>query len=94
MTSAAHGSTKPAPGVTTTRPATRPVLAPTSVGRPVCTRSTASHETMPAALAVTVLRMASAATASALNSLPPLKPNQPNQSKPAPSATNGTLCGR
>ena len=29
-----------------------------------------------------------------LRLLPPLKPNQPNQSRPAPSATNGTLCGR
>src|SRR5262249_278018 len=26
--------------------------------------------------------------------LPALKPNQPNQSSPAPSRTNGTLCGR
>ena len=42
---AAHGSTKPAAGVMTTRPATRPVAAPTSVGLPMRMRSTSIQET-------------------------------------------------
>ena len=29
----------------------------------------------------------------AASALPALKPNQPNHSRPAPSRTNGTLCG-
>ena len=88
MTTAAQGSTKPAPGVTTTRPATRPVHAPTRVGLPVATRSTTIQEARPAALETTELRMVRAATPSAA------KPNQPNQRSVAPRATNGTLWGR
>ena len=55
MTIAAQGSTKPAAGVMTTRPATRPVAAPTSVGLPTFTRSTIIQETSAAPEATTVL---------------------------------------
>ena len=44
-----------------------------------------------ASIVVTNARPAIGLAASAL---PALKPNQPNQSRPAPSSTNGTLCGR
>ncbi len=91
---AAHGATKPAAGVMTTRPATRPVAAPTNVGLPTRKRSTASHDSSAAALAATVFSIARAATPSAANSLPALKPNQPNHSSVAPSTTKGTLWGR
>ena len=91
---AAHGSTKPAAGVMTTRPATRPVAAPTSVGLPMRTRSTSIQEASAAPDAATVLTSASAATPSAANSEPALNPNQPNHRSVAPRATYGTLCGR
>jgi hypothetical protein len=41
-----------------------------------------------------VLTKAIEVTPSTVSSEPALKPNQPNHSRPAPSATNGTLCGR
>ena len=94
IAAAAHGSTKPAAGVMTTSPATKPVAAPTSVGLPTRTRSTASHETSAALDAAAVFTSASAATPSGANSEPALKPNHPNHRSVAPSATNGTLWGR
>ena len=94
MTTAAHGSTNPAAGVMTTRPATSPVAAPTSVGLPARARSMSIHDTSPAPDATTVFTSASAATPSGANSEPALKPNQPNHKSVAPNATNGTLCGR
>ena len=94
MTTAAHGSTKPAAGVITTRPATKPVAAPTSVGLPARTRSMSIQDTSAAPDAATVFASASAATPSGANSEPALKPNHPNHRSVAPSATNGTLWGR
>ena len=94
MTTAAHGSTKPAAGVMTTKPATKPVAAPTSVGLPTFARSTTIQETSAAPEATTVFTKAKAATPSAANSEPALKPNQPNHRSVAPKATKGTLCGR
>ena len=67
---AAHGSTKPAAGVMATRPATKPVHAPTSVGLPTRIRSTSIHDNMPAAEATIVLSNARAATPSAANCQP------------------------
>src|SRR5258706_12584666 len=93
MMTAAQGGTYPAAGVTVARPATAPVSAPVTLG--LCSRHqvSASQVTIAAAAAVFVLTKATAASPLAASALPPLKPNQPNQSKPAPSATNGTLCG-
>ena len=95
MTSEAHAATKPAAGVITTRPATRPVQAPTSVACPVTILSTTIHESMAAAEAATVFTSAMPATPSSMASAEPaLKPSQPNHRRPAPSATKGTLCAR
>ena len=41
-----------------------------------------------------MLRKAKPASWLAPSAEPALKPNQPNHSSPAPSITNGTLCGR
>ena len=46
------------------------------------------------AVATCVLVKASAARPLAASAEPALKPNQPNHSRPAPSMTNGRLCGR
>src|SRR5215831_714611 len=92
MTTAAHGGTYPAAGVTVARPATAPVSAPVMLGLPSRHHASASQVTIPAAAAVLVFTKATAATPLAASALPPLKPNQPNQSSPAPSATKGMLC--
>ena len=45
-------------------------------------------------MATWVFMKATDAWAFAASADPALKPNQPNHSRPAPSRTNGTLCGR
>src|SRR5947209_6061234 len=92
-TTAAHGWMKPQAGVMATRPATAPEEAPTIVGFPLI-HSTMIQPSRAAAVATWVLTNATAVTPSAVSSEPALNPNQPNHSRPAPSATNGTLCGR
>src|SRR3954466_10909525 len=87
------GLTKPAAGVTATRPTTIAVAAPTAVGLPERMMSSTGHATRgPAAPSILVTK-ASPAIGLAANALPELNPNHPNQSRPAPSSTNGTLCG-
>src|SRR5262245_11499130 len=90
---AAQGAMKPQAGVIATRPATAPDEAPTRVGLPSRIHSTSSQPSSAAAVATWVLTNATAAVLSAVSSEPALKPNQPNHSRPAPRATNGTLCG-
>ena len=80
-------------GVIATRPATAPEEAPTRVGLPFLIHSTMIQPSSAAAVATWVLTNAIAVMPSAVSSEPALKPNQPNHSRPAPSATNGTLCG-
>src|SRR6201999_1131017 len=64
------------------------------VGRPFLrAHSTMIQPRKPAAVATWVFTNASAVRLSAVSSEPALNPNQPNHSRPAPSATNGTLCG-
>src|SRR3954453_16507601 len=92
--SALIGEMKPAAGVTATSPTTIAVAAPTLVGLPVRTTSTMVHTTRGAAGASIVAPTARPAIGPAASPLPALNPNQPNQSSPAPSSTNGTLCGR
>src|SRR5262245_25125135 len=87
------GLTKPAAGVTATRPTTMAVAAPTAVGFPDRIISRNVHATSVAAGANIVVTNASPAMGLAARALPELKPNQPNQRRPAPSRTNGTLCG-
>src|SRR5215469_2378573 len=90
---AAYGWMKPQHGVIATRPATAPDEAPTSVGLPSRSHSTMIQPSSAAAVATWVFTKATAVIPSVVTSEPALKPNQPNHSRPAPGATNGTLCG-
>src|SRR3954462_14992850 len=87
------GLMNPAAGVTATRPTTIAVAAPTAVGLPERIMSRKVQTTSVAAGASMVVTNARPAIGLAASALPALKPNQPNQSSPAPSSTNGTLCG-
>src|SRR6478752_9176230 len=81
-------------GVIATRPATALDAAPTLVGRPSRIISTTNHANSAAAVANWVFMNAIPDRLFAASADPALNPNQPNQSNPAPSRTNGTLCGR
>src|ERR671910_2530205 len=88
------GPTKPAAGVTATRPTTIAVAHPTAVGLPERIMSRKVQTTSVAAGASIVVTNARPAIGLAATALPALKPNHPNQSRPAPRSTVGTLCGR
>ena len=94
MTTAAHGSTNPAAGVMTTRPATSPVAAPTSVGLPA--RATLDehprHEPCARRHHGVHERKRRHAVGGELGAR--IEADQPNHKSVAPNATNGTLCGR
>ena len=83
-----------------TRPTTIAVAAPTAVALPPRAMSRIDHIVSVAAGASIVVTKASDALLNmplalpAAMALPALKPNQPNHRRPAPSSTNGTLCGR
>lgn len=94
MRRAERGETKPAAGVTATRPTTMAVAAPTAVALPVRRRSRRVQTRRVAAGASMVFAKARAAEALAARALPPLKPNQPNQRRAAPRRVKGTLWGR
>src|ERR1041384_940863 len=87
------GLTKPAAGVMATRPTTMAVAAPTAVGLPDRNASRNVHITSVAAGASIVVTNARPAMPLDAPALPALNPNHPNQRRPAPSSTNGTLCG-
>jgi hypothetical protein len=87
------GLMKPAAGVIATRPTTIAVAAPTAVALPDRITSRNVQTTSVAAGASIVVMNARPAMGLAASALPALKPNHPNQSRPAPSRTNGTLCG-
>src|SRR5215211_2122200 len=87
------GLTNPAAGVMATRPTTMAVAAPTAVGFPERVTSNSVQTTSVAAGASIVVTKARPAIGLAPSALPALNPNQPNHSRPAPSSTNGTLCG-
>src|SRR3984957_13392622 len=57
-------------------------------------RSTSSQASIAVAVAIVVVMNVDPATPLALVADPALNPYQPNHSNPAPSITNGTLCGR
>src|SRR4029453_19677196 len=88
------GLTNPAHGVIATRPATAPDAAPSVVALPSRSFSTPIQASSAVAVAVLVFTNAYPASWLAPSADPALKPNQPNHSSPAPSSTNGTLCGR
>src|ERR1700759_1216310 len=81
-------------GVIQTRPATMPEAAPSVVAWPSRIRSVSSQKSMAVAVAIVVVMNVDAATPLELVAEPALNPYQPNHSRPAPSITNGTLCGR
>jgi hypothetical protein len=84
----------PAQGVIATSPATAPEAAPSVVALPSRSFSTPIQASSAAAVAVLVFTNAYPASWLAPSAEPALNPNQPNHSNPAPSSTNGTLCGR
>src|SRR5918994_6030977 len=87
------GLTKPAAGVTATRPTTMAVAQPTAVGLPERIMSRNVQTTSVAAGANIVVTKARPAIGLAATALPALNPNHPNHRSPDPSSTNGTLCG-
>src|ERR1700730_2678068 len=81
-------------GVMATSPATMPDAAPSVVACPSRIRSVSSQASMAVAVAIVVAMNVDPAEPLELVADPALNPNQPNHSNPAPSITNGTLCGR
>src|ERR1035437_3550673 len=87
ITNAPGMPTNPAAGVIATKPATAPVLTPTTVGLLSINQSIMNHVKAAAAAAICVTIRAFPASPSAASPLPALNPNQPTQSKPAPITT-------
>src|SRR5277367_4825209 len=81
-------------GVMATSPATMPEAPPNVVAWPSRIRSVSSQKSMAVAVAIVVVMNVDPAEPLELVADPALNPNQPNHSNPAPSITNGTLCGR
>src|SRR5581483_3489979 len=92
-TIAEAGVTKPAAGVTTTRPATMPDTQPSALGLPLASHSVAAQENPAAAAAKWVAANAEVARPPAASAEPALKPNQPTHRSPAPVMLMTTLCG-
>src|SRR5687767_6835511 len=92
MTNAPGMPTLPAAGVIATRPATAPEAAPSMVGLPLNSASPRLQESTAQAVAMYVLRNASAAELPASSAEPALKPNQPTQRSEAPIMVSGRLC--
>src|SRR3954447_23937820 len=88
-----HGTRNAQAGVMATRPATAPEANPSEVARPSRNRSTRIQPRAAVAVATWVLVKARPARPLAPRAEPALNPNQPNHSRPAPSMTNGRLCG-
>src|SRR3954470_5608075 len=91
MIKADIGVTKPLAGVITTRPATAPEIAPSTVGFPVLSHSANIQPSVAAAAAKCVATKALAAPAPAPKALPALKPNQPTHKRAAPITLMTTL---
>src|SRR5262245_41520253 len=87
------GPTQPQAGVTATRPATAPDAAPSRLGWPRNIHSPAIHDSAAAAVAIVVLRKASAVSPFASRFEPALKPNQPTHKRQAPMKVKVRLCG-
>src|SRR5689334_415650 len=93
-TSAPRTFTDEQDGVIATRPATMPDAAPSEVAFPSRILSTSSQASIAVPVATVVVTNVDAAIPPELSADPALKPYQPNHSRPAPSITNGRLCGR
>src|SRR5690606_3521656 len=87
------GPTKPAAGVTATRPAITPETPPNMEALPRIAFSTTDQAMTAPAVAVKVLIMASAAPPPAERAEPALKPNQPTHRIEAPARVSGSECG-
>ena len=85
--------TNPPAGVMTTRPATAPEIAPSTVGLPLLIHSRNIQPSVAAAAAKWVLTKAALARPLAARALPALNPNQPTHSSAAPITLSTTLCG-
>src|SRR5579871_2774822 len=84
---------KPEAGVTATRPATAPEIAPSMVGLPFTIHSMNIHAIAQEAVAMKVLRKATTAEPAASRFDPALKPNQPNHKRQAPMKLITSECG-
>src|SRR5574338_942130 len=93
MTSAPTGPTKPQAGVTATSPATAPDAAPSIDGRSLNHHSPKVHDSVAAAVAISVFAKASAAPPFASRFEPALKPNQPTHNSDAPIIVETSECG-
>ena len=93
MINAPAGPTKPAAGVTPTKPAIAPDAPPNNDGRPLITHSVAVQAKTAPAVAIRVLKNASAAVSVAPSAEPALKPNQPTNNSDAPISVIGKLWG-
>src|SRR5438270_12267321 len=91
MMSAAIGVTKPAAGVTATRPATAPEAPPSIVGLPLRIHSAAIQPSVAAAAAALALTTAVAASSLEDPALPALNPNQPTHSNEAQTTEKGRV---
>src|SRR4051812_44945582 len=87
------GVVKPAAGVITTRPATAPEIAPSTVGLPLLIHSMSIQPSVAAAAARCVVTKALDARPLAARAEPALKPNQPTHSRAAPMTLRTTECG-
>src|SRR4051812_38048052 len=87
------GETKPAAGVITTRPATAPEIAPSTVGLPLFIHSANIQPSVAAAAARCVVTNALLARPLAASAEPALNPNQPTHSSAAPITLSTTECG-
>src|SRR4026209_1075002 len=87
------GLTNPEAGVTATRPATAPLIAPSTDGLLVRAHSAAIHPRAPLAAAKCVATNADVASPPAETALPALKSNHPTHSKHAPIKLRIKLCG-
>ena len=93
ITKAPTGPTKPAAGVTPTKPAIAPDAAPNMDGRPLMAHSVKTHAIIAPTVAIKVLNIARAATSFAASEEPALKPNQPTHNNAAPVIVMGRLWG-
>src|SRR5258708_38616834 len=89
---AGNGFTNPDAGVTATRPATAPEIAPNMLGLPFLTHSANIQPSAAAAVAKWVATKALVASEDAARALPALNPNQPTHSKEAPITLITRLC--
>src|SRR3954452_1653338 len=90
ITIAYIGEVKPAAGVITTRPATAPEIAPSTVGLPLLIHSMSIQPSVAAAAARCVVTNALLAKPPADRAEPALKPNQPTHRRAAPMTLRTT----